>query len=322
MKIHIKILLIIALALTISSCGEEAKEVVKKEAEEKIELSKTKAEEKEEKKLIIYTSFYPVNEFANRIIGDKMEIRSIISASQEPHGFELSSGELAKISKADLIIFNGANMESFIKDLKDLVNDEDKFLDLSKGLRLLGREKENGEFDHDNVNPHTWLSIKNAMIKLDTIYEKISSIDYENDEYYKSRLEKSLSEFKSLEEKFNKEISELDKKEKYFVVSHAAFNYLAKDYNLKQVAVTGVSPDDEPSAKKLRKIADFVKEKNISTIFFEGKATPKVAETLAKETKTKTSILYTMEALSEKEAELGYLELMKINLSNLLESFK
>ena len=96
---------------------------------------------------------------------------------------------------------------------------------------------------------------------------------------------------------------------------------MADDYGLKQVAVTGISPEDEPSAKQLKTIADFVKAHNIKTIFFEGKATPKVAETLAKNTNTKTSTLYTLENLTEEEAQKGYINLMRENLKNLVASF-
>lgn len=163
--------------------------------------------------------------------------------------------------------------------------------------------------------------MKNAIIQLDTIYKKISSIDPDNEPYYKENLQKAQEEFKALDNKFETELSKVKSKEKYFVVSHAAFNYLAHDYGLKQVAVTGISPEDEPSAKQLQKIAEFVKKHNINTIFFEGKATPKVAETLAKNTNTKTSTMFTMENLTDEEINMGYLKLMELNLEALVKSF-
>lgn len=156
---------------------------------------------------------------------------------------------------------------------------------------------------------------------VDNIYRKLSAMDPDNEGYYKENLDKVLSKFDKLDDKFTEELSKVKDKEKYFVVSHAAFNYLADDYGLKQVAVTGISPEEEPSAKDLKTIADFVKEKNIKTIFFEGKATPKVAETLAKNTGTKTSTLYTMENLDDHMIEKGYFGLMEENLKALVESF-
>lgn len=281
-----------------------------------------------EVKKLIYTTFFPVYELTKMIVGDKMDVEMIIKADQQPHNFELQFNDMKEIIKADLVIYNGANMEVFIEDLKAGIKNDDKFLDLSQGLVLLSSEEDHDhdhdhdhdEIDLDDVNPHTWLSVKNAMIQLDTIYQKIASIDSENDDYYRNNLTKATAEFKKLDEKFEQALAKINKK-KYFVVSHAAFNYLAHDYDLKQVAVVGISPDEEPSAKQLKEIADFVKQKQISTIFFEGKATPKVAETLALNTNTKTGILYTLENLSSKEMEMGYIKLMELNLKALVESF-
>lgn len=282
----------------------------------------TKKEEnkKTEEKKVIYTTFFPVADLTKRIAGDKWEVKTIIEGTEEPHSFELKINDMKEISKADLIIYNGANMETFIPDLEKATDKKEKFLDLSQGLTLLnsGSDLENSK---DSANPHTWLSVKNAIVELDTIYKKLSAEDPKNESYYKNNLEKAQEEFKKLDKKFETELAKVKNKDKYFVVSHAAFNYLAEDYGLKQVAVTGISPEDEPTAKQLKEIADFVKQHNITTIFFEGKATPKVAETLAKNTNTKTSTLYTMESLTEEEISMGYLKLMELNLEALVNSF-
>lgn len=272
------------------------------------------------KNKVIYTTFFPVTDLTQRIVGDKMEIKTIIKGNQEPHSFELTPKEMAKLSEADLIVYNGANMEGFIPDLMDKLKDENKFLNLSQGLTLL-ESGDSLDGKTRNVNPHTWLSIKNVLIQLDTIYQKIVSIDPQNEAYYKANFEKSLKEFSALENDFKQQLNKVQKTDKYFVVAHAAFNYLAHDYGLKQIAVSGISPEDEPSAQQLKKIADFVKDKGITTIFFDGKATPKVAETLSKNTNTKTSTLYTMESLTDEEIKLGYIGIMRHNLKALIESF-
>ena len=295
--------------ITMTACGKD---------EESIK-DRPVAEEKTEDKKTIYASFYPVAEFVKMIAGDKFVVKTIIDSSDEPHSFELTSQAMKELGSADLIAFNGAGMESFIDDLKDNIKDDDKFLDLSAGLTLLDSSGEGS--DMTSVNPHTWLSIKNAKLMVDNIYRKLSAMDPDNQNYYKENLDSTLSKFDELDNKFTEELSKVKDKEKYFVVSHAAFNYLADDYELKQVAVTGISPEEEPSAKDLKTIADFVKDKNIKTIFFEGKATPKVAETLAKNTGTKTSTLYTMENLDDSMIEKGYIGFMEENLKALVESF-
>ncbi len=269
---------------------------------------------------VVYASFYPVADLTRRVVGDRMEVRSIIKAGQEPHDFELQTSDMAEVSKADLVVYNGAGMEGFIDDLKDNMGGDERFLDLSQGLTLL-QSKDAAEGDHSSVNPHTWLSIKNAQHELARIYERVCQMDPAGADEYKANYEKSASELRELDQKFETELSKVPADKRYFVVSHAAFNYLANDYGLNQVAVTGISPEDEPSAAQLATIADFVKQHSISTIFFEGKATPKVAETLAKNTGTKTSTLHTMESLTEEEMSRGYVALMEQNLDALMESF-
>ena len=279
--------------------------------------TKDKAPAEQNGKKLVYTTFYPVYDLTKRIVGDKMNVKMLIKSNEEPHSFELKSSDMAALNKADLIVYNGANMEGFIKDVEAAVKNKEKFLNLSQGLTLLEAASDLASANHDAVNPHTWLSVKNAMEQLDTICRKLSVIDPANKTYYEQNLQKSLKEFKALDDEFTKVLSGIKKKDKCFIVSHAAFNYLAHDYGLKQIAVTGISPEDEPTAAQLKKIADFVKEHGIKTILFEGKTTPKVAETLAKNTGTKTGTIYTLENLTEEEAKLGYIELMRRNLREL-----
>ena len=306
-----KLLLVLALALVfVTACSKQ---------DSKTQDTKQEDTTKTNGKKTIYATFFPVADLTKMIVQDKMDVKTIIKTNEEPHSFELTSDNMKDILKGDLVVYNGAGMESFVDDLKKSMNDDGKFLDLSKGLTLLDSSSEGS--DMTAINPHTWLSVKNAKKMLNTIYEKVSSIDPENENFYKKNLEESTAKFDLLDKKFEQELSKVKSKDKYFVVSHAAFNYLADDYGLKQVAVTGISPEDEPTAKQLKTIADFVKDKHISTIFFEGKATPKVAETLAKNTNTKTSTLHTMENLDENQVAKGYLKLMEENLKSLVEAF-
>lgn len=307
-------------------------------------------------KPVVYTSFFPVYDLTKRVVGDKMDVRSIISGAEEAHDFELKPNDMGEISQAQLIIYNGAGMETFIDDLKSAAKDDNKFIDLSQGLTLLeskgageGASDDSAEGaaddatddhaegsddhsddgchggdhhgDHSAVNPHTWLSVRNAQKQVSTIAEAVSALDPENAEFYQENSEKTQAELKKLDKKFEESLEKIPAEKRYFVVSHAAFNYLAHDYGLRQVAVTGISPSEEPTAAQLATISDFVRKHEISTIFFEGKATPKVAQTLARETGVETSSIYTLESVSDEERDLGYITLMERNLEALVKAF-
>lgn len=284
------------------------------------QVSPTGADATHASKPVVYASFFPVYDLTKRIVKDSWDVRTIIQGNQEPHDFELKAADMARLTKADLIIYNGAGMETFIPQLKESMHHDERFLDLSQGLTLL-QNKDAKPQDHSSINPHTWLSIKNALEQLDTLCKKFCALDSAHAAFYQENYQQARAEFEELDKQFAKQLRTVPAEKRYFVASHAAFNYLARDYGLTQVAVTGISPDNEPSAAQLAKIAQFVKAHNITTIFFEGSATPKVAETLARTTGARTSTLYTMEHLSEDDVNAGYLQLMKRNLHALMESF-
>ncbi|KXB62034.1 ABC transporter, substrate-binding protein [Olsenella sp. DNF00959] len=271
-------------------------------------------------KPVVYASFYPVADLTHQVVGDRMEVRTIIKGSQEPHDFELQAGDRAELGEADLVIYNGAGMEDFMDDLRGSEGDDGRFLDLSQGLTLLRGKDSDGD-DRSSVNPHTWLSVRNAQHEVELIRDRASAMDPDGAGTYQANAQRLIDELHELDQSFQERLDKGKAGERYFVVSHAAFNYLAHDYGLRQVAVTGISPEDEPSAAQLATIADFVRQHGIDTIFFEGSATPKVAQTLARSTGATTSTLYTMENLSEEEMGLGYVELMRRNLDALAESF-
>ena len=306
---------IIACACALVSCSApSADQSAQKQA------SPTGADATHASKPVVYASFFPVYDLTKRIVKDSWDVRTIIQGNQEPHDFELKAADMARLTKADLIIYNGAGMETFIPQLKESMHHDERFLDVSQGLTLL-QNKDAKPQDHSSVNPHTWLSIKNALEQLDTLCKKFCALDSAHAAFYQENYQQARAEFEELDKQFAKQLRTVPAEKRYFVASHAAFNYLARDYGLTQVAVTGISPDNEPSAAQLAKIAQFVKAHNITTIFFEGSATPKVAETLARTTGARTSTLYTMEHLSEDDVNAGYLQLMKRNLHALMESF-
>lgn len=306
---------IIACACALVSCSApSADQSAQKQA------SPTGADATHASKPVVYASFFPVYDLTKRIVKDSWDVRTIIQGNQEPHDFELKAADMARLTKADLIIYNGAGMETFIPQLKESMHHDERFLDVSQGLTLL-QNKDAKPGDHSSVNPHTWLSIKNALEQLDTLCKKFCALDSAHAAFYQENYQQARAEFEELDKQFADQLRTVPAEKRYFVASHAAFNYLARDYGLTQVAVTGISPDNEPSAAQLAKIAQFVKAHNITTIFFEGSATPKVAETLARTTGARTSTLYTMEHLSEDDVNAGYLQLMKRNLHALMESF-
>ncbi len=201
-------------------------------------------------------------------------------------------------------------------------------IDASKGIELVeGTEEEDHDHEHEEEHhhehdPHVWLSPVLAEQEVTNIQNGLTKADKTKADTYKKNAEKYKEKLKTLDNKFRTAFE--GAKQRDFVTQHAAFQYLAKEYDLHQVAIAGLSPDQEPSPARLAELQKYVKENNISTIYFEEVASPKVAETLANETGAKLEVLSPIEGITDKEQKKGmdYIAYMEQNLQALQKTIK
>lgn len=282
----------------------------------------------EDHKLNIVTSFYPMYEFTKEVTGDKANISMLIPSSVEPHDWEPAAKDLEQIQKSDALVFNNENMETWVDEVKNTVDSKDlTIVDASKDIKLLpfsAEEQEGEEHAHEEhkheFDPHLWLSPKMAIKEVKNIANNLAKADPENKQVYLDNEKNYVEKLEKLDQEYAKALANVKNKE--IITQHAAFGYLADSYGLKQVPIAGLSPDNEPSAKKIKELKEFAKKHNINTIFFEENASSKVAETLANELHAKTAVLDTLEGLSEKDQKNGetYITIMEKNLKVLQEA--
>ena len=282
-----------------------------------------------EKKPTIVTTFYPMYEFTKEVAGDDANISMLIPASVEPHDWEPTAKDLEKIQRSDALVFNNENMETWVEEVKNAVDSKDlHMIDASNGIKLLpfssgnheAEEHEEEEHEHTHeFDPHLWLSPKMAIKEVRNIAEKLIEIDPAHKNDYLKNKQNYIKKLENLDKDYTIAFEKVSNKE--IITQHAAFGYLADSYGLKQVPIAGLSPENEPSAKKLKELKVFAKKHSIQTIFFEENASSKVAKTLANELHAKTAVLNTLEGLSEEEQEKGedYIKIMEKNLDVLKE---
>lgn len=276
-------------------------------------------------KIKIYTSIYPLYDFTNKIGGDKVVVSNLVPPGTEPHDFELSTSDLVNLEKADMLIYNGAGIESWSdKVINSLENKNIVYVKSSKGLDIhkASSKKEKNNHNHANVDPHTWLNIKNAQKEMENIKNALVKRDPDNKEYYEKNYKTYAKKFEELDSKYKETLDKIPNKS--IIVAHEAFGYLCDEYDIKQVAIEGLTPDSEPDPARMSKIIKFAKENNIKTIFFEELVSPKVAETIAKEVGAKTEVLNPLEGLSEEDINNNkdYFSVMEDNLQVIYESLK
>lgn len=280
-------------------------------------------------KLKVVTTFYPMYDFTKNVAGDNASIEMLIDAGTEPHDYEPSAKDIAKIEEADVFVYNSEDMETWVPSvLKSLDSKKLTVIDASKGIKLVeGTEEEHdhdhGEEEHHHEHdPHVWLSPVLAQQEVANIQKGLTKADKTNADTYKKNAENYTDKLKTLDNKFKTAFE--GAKQRDFVTQHAAFQYLANEYDLHQVAIAGLSPDQEPSPARLAELQKYVKANNISTIYFEEVASPKVAETLAKETGATLEVLSPIEGITDKEQKKGmdYIAYMEQNLQALQKTIK
>ena len=270
----------------------------------------------------IYTSFYPMYFLASEIAGDKAAVITMVPAGAEPHDWEPTPKLVIELNKADLLIYNGAGMETWMENILPIIDrNRTKVIDASKGIELLESEEreelEEESHEHGIHDPHIWVSPKRILQQAQTVYEALLSADPQNAEYYGE----NMTELAAKLNKLDQDIRETSKgfKSNVIVVSHKAFGYFANDYGFEQVAIRGVNPQEEPSPSKMAELVGICRENNVKYIFFEKLTSPKLPETLAREVGAGILVLNDAAGLSEEDIKSGedYISVMYENLENL-----
>ena len=254
-------------------------------------------------KLQIYTSVYPIYDFTKKIGGEKITVYNMTKAGAEPHDFEITSKDMANLSKADLFIYNGGGMEHWVDSVKDALQNI-KYIDSSSNIN-----------NQDNLDPHFWLSPKNAKIQMENIKNGLIEIDSESKDYYQSNYNLYANRLDELDNKIKISLSNI--KNRNLVLTHPAFGHFCKEYSLNQIAIAR----DEADPKAMAEIITFIKNNDIKAIFYEEFSSSKLVDSIAKETQIKILTLNPIESLSEENIEAGedYFSIMEKNLISLLD---
>lgn len=271
-------------------------------------------------RLKVYTSFYPMYDFAKKIGGDKIELVNLVPSGTEPHDWEPTPGDIASLEKANIFIYSGAGMEGWVDKVLGSINNKNLLVvEASKGLSLIKNADENEELEYD---PHVWLNPILAKQQMEAIKNALVTADSANKDFYENNFKENAKKIDDLDKEYRDTISTFARKD--IVVAHEAFGYLANAYGLKQVAIEGLSAEAEPTPARMAEVAEFARKNNVKYIFFEELVNPKVAQAIANEVGAKTEKLNPLEGLSQEETSAGkeYFSVMKDNLQTLSKALK
>ena len=281
-------------------------------------------------KLNIVTSFYPMYISTLNIVKDIPNVEVLNMTTSQTgclHDYSLSTKDLKTLSNADILIINGAGMESFLDDVIDEYSDL-KIIEASKGIDLIeDTEHDDHTEDHDHedhdhdVNPHVWVSISKNIEEVSNIAEELSSLDPNHANEYQDNANEYIAKLENLKTEMHSTLDNIAHKD--IITFHEAFPYFAEEFGLNIVGVIEIEPDSEPSAKEVENIISIINEKNIKALFTEPQYSSKIADTIAKET---GASIYTLDPIvtgdSNEKAYNDYIIKMQENLNTLKEALK
>jgi zinc transport system substrate-binding protein len=243
-------------------------------------------------KTSVVAAFYPLAYAAEQIGGSSVDVTNLTPPGTEPHDVELSVRDVEKVRSADVVLYLGAGFQPALERAVDGADGET--VDLLESV------------DVHEKDPHVWLD----PVRYEQIAKKIGDVLHGPSEPFVRRVAK-------LNADFGAGLAHCERRE--IVTSHEAFGYLADRYGLKQIAITGISPEAEPTPRALERVIEQVRESGATTVFFETLLSPRIAETVARETGARTAELNPIEGLTEDELARGenYFSVMRENLATL-----
>ncbi|WP_316521308.1 metal ABC transporter substrate-binding protein [Kitasatospora brasiliensis] len=270
-------------------------------------------------KLKVVASFYPMEFLAQQIGKEHVAVTDLTAAGVEPHDLELTAKQVGTVSKADAIIY--------LKGLQPTVDQavaqssSKHKVDATAASPLVDHHLDEGTEETDGHHhegpagdPHIWLDPTRYAAVAKSVGDEFAKADPAHAEDYRKNTDELVTKLTALDQEFRAGLK--DTTTKTFVTSHAAFGYLADHYGLTQVAINGVDPESEPTPARLAAVQKAAKDNGVTTIFFETLASPKLADTVAKDLGLKTAVLDPLEGVKDPSKD-DYLTVMKQNLANL-----
>ncbi len=255
-------------------------------------------------KTSVVASFFPVAEAGTKVGGDFVAVTNLTPAGVEPHDLELTSEDVDRIEDAGALFYVGSGFQPGVATAA--ARREGVTVDVAAGL-----------IDAADDDPHFWLDPKLMVQAVDRVQAGLAKADPAHADAFMANAASYKRQLTTLDADYASTLATCARRE--IVTAHAAFSRLAARYGLVQHAITGVTPDAEPSPQRLAELSDLIKRNHVTTVFYEELVPRDFADTLAKDAGVKAAVLSPIEGLTEKQARAGgsYVSVMRSNLAAL-----
>ncbi|QYX80146.1 metal ABC transporter substrate-binding protein [Streptomyces akebiae] len=274
-------------------------------------------------KFDVVASFYPMAFLAEQIGGKYVNVTSLTQPGQEPHDLEISAKQTAALQESDAVLYL-KGLQPSVDEAVEQSGPETKIdaatlTDMEHhGNEVGGHAEEHDDHENEELegkDPHIWLDpVKYAEVAkgVGAAFEKA---DPDHADTYKTNTEALVEKLGALDDQFAGGLK--NTRTKVFITTHAAFGYLAERYGLTEEAISGLDPESEPSAARVKELEKMAKADGVTTVFYETLVSDKTAKTIAADADLKTDVLDPIEGITEKSRGKDYFAVQEANLKAL-----
>lgn len=266
----------------------------------------------------VVTTFTIIQDIAQNVGGTTAVVESITKPGAEIHDYQPTPGDIVKAQSADLVLWNGMNLELWFEKFFDNVKDVPSAV-VTEGIEPMGIKE--GPYN-GKPNPHAWMSPSNAIIYIENIRKAFAKFDPQNAATYAANAANYAAKIKALDEPLRKRFETIPQEQRWLVTSEGAFSYLARDYKLREAYIWPINADQQGTPLQVRKLIDLVRANKIPVLFSESTISDKAAKQIAKETGARYGgVLYVDSLSAAGGAVPTYMDLLKVTVETVVEGF-
>ncbi|WP_243647925.1 metal ABC transporter substrate-binding protein [Cricetibacter osteomyelitidis] len=271
-----------------------------------------------EAKFKVVTTFTIIQDIAQNVAGDAATVESITKPGAEIHDYQPTPKDIVKAQSADLILWNGLNLERWFERFFQNIKDTPSVV-VTEGITPLMIS----EGAYANLpNPHAWMSPSNALIYIENIKNALVKYDPANAETYTKNAAQYAEQIKQLDQPLRAKLDQVPAEKRWLVTSEGAFSYLAHDYGYKEAYLWPVNADQQGTPQQVRAVIELVRKNNIPVVFSESTISPKPAQQVVKETDAKYGGVLYVDSLSTADGPVPtYIDLLKTTVSTIVKGF-
>lgn len=266
----------------------------------------------------VVTTFTVIQDIAQNVAGTAAVVQSITKPGAEIHDYQPTPLDIVKAQSADLVLWNGLNLERWFEKFFQNVKDVPSAV-VTEGIVPMGIKE--GPYT-GKPNPHAWMSPANALIYVENIRKAFAKHDPANADVYAANAAAYSAKIKAMDEPLRKRLATIPEAQRWLVSSEGAFSYLARDYGLKELYLWPINADEQGTPQQVRRVIDIVRKEKIPVVFSESTISDKPARQVAKETGARYGGVLYVDSLSAADGPVpSFLRLLEVTVQTIAEGF-